>query len=51
MSTTNEKKKYKPYNAKKGVGFGLIAGLIAYLVLYVPTILTLYPQLLTNAAS
>ena len=36
-------------NRKRGVGFGIIAGLIAYLVLYVPMILTVYPQLLTNA--
>jgi hypothetical protein len=36
-------------NKKRGIGFGLIAGFIAYLVLYVPMILTIYPQLLTNA--
>ena len=36
-------------NKKRGVGFGIIAGLIAYMVLYVPMILTVYPQLLTNA--
>ncbi|MDQ3852635.1 MAG: hypothetical protein M3299_07360 [Thermoproteota archaeon] len=38
-----------PSNKKRGVGFGLIAGFIAYLVLYVPMILTIYPQLFTNA--
>jgi hypothetical protein len=34
---------------KKGIGLGLVAGIIAYLVLFVPAILTLFPELLSKA--
>lgn len=37
-----------PSNKKRGVALGVATGLIAFLVLYLPVILTVYPQLLTH---
>ena len=43
---TSKVKALHPSNKRKGAIFGLVTGIIAFLVLYVPVILTTYPHLL-----
>ncbi|SRR5579883_1622274 len=44
-------RKLNVYNRKRAVGFGLITGIIAFLVLYVPIVISVYPSLLAKSAS
>lgn len=43
---TSKVKALHPSNKRKGAIFGLVTGIIAFLVLYLPVILTVYPHLL-----
>ena len=45
---TSKVKALHPSNKRKGAIFGLITGIIAFLVLYLPLILTVYPHLLVT---
>jgi hypothetical protein len=46
---TSKVKALHPSHKKKGVGLGLATGIIAFLVLYLPVMLSVYPQLLSRA--
>jgi hypothetical protein len=46
---TSKVKALHPSHKKKGVGLGLATGIIAFLVLYLPVMLSVYPQLLGRA--
>ncbi len=46
---TNKIKRLSITSKKKGIGFGLATGVIAYLVLFVSVILSAYPSLLSNS--
>ena len=46
---TSKVKRLHTSSKRKGVGLGLIAGIIAYLVLYIPIILTVFPAFLSEA--
>ncbi|MDQ6668022.1 MAG: hypothetical protein M3Y53_07330 [Thermoproteota archaeon] len=48
---TSKIKRLNTNNKKKGIVLGLCAGIIAYLVLYLPVTLTLFPNLLSRALS
>jgi hypothetical protein len=45
---TSKVKALHPSSKYRGIGFGLATGIIAFLVLYLPVILTVYPQLLNR---
>jgi len=45
---TSKVKALHPSSKYRGIGFGLATGIIAFLVLYLPVILTVYPQLLSR---
>ncbi|HZA06138.1 MAG TPA: hypothetical protein VE619_00415 [Nitrososphaeraceae archaeon] len=46
---TSKVKALHPSHKKKGVGLGLATGIIAFLVLYLPVVMSVYPQLLSRA--
>jgi hypothetical protein len=46
---TSKVKALHPSHKKKGIGLGLATGIIAFLVLYLPVMLSVYPQLLSRA--
>jgi len=45
---TSKVKALHPSNKRKGIVFGLVTGIIAFLVLYLPVMLTVYPHLLVR---